>query len=73
MLFRSAFCLNGVVDPDRNFNPHAYEVRKVYQNFAVKPYSEKGKYRLINKSSFEDNSNYDIYYYVWADGREIEK
>ncbi len=68
-----AFCLNGVVDPDRNFNPHAYEVRKVYQNFAVKPYSEKGKYRLINKSSFEDNSNYDIYYYVWADGREIEK
>ncbi len=68
-----AFCLNGVVDPDRNFNPHAYEVRKVYQNFAVKPYIESGKYILTNKSSFEDNSNYDLYYYVWADGREVEK
>ena len=68
-----AFCLNGVVDPDRNFNPHAYEVRKVYQNFAVKPAAENGKYRFINKSTFEDNSKYDLYYTITADGVEVEK
>lgn len=26
------FCVNGIISPDREFNPHAYEVQKIYQN-----------------------------------------
>lgn len=26
------FCVNGLISPDRVFNPHAYEAQKIYQN-----------------------------------------
>ena len=31
------FCVNGLVQPDRRPNPHAYEVQKVYQSIKVEP------------------------------------
>ncbi|MEM1407188.1 MAG: glycoside hydrolase family 2 TIM barrel-domain containing protein, partial [Bacteroidota bacterium] len=38
------FCVNGIVNPDRILNPHAFEVRYVYQNF---------KAQLLNKQPLE--------------------
>ena len=67
-----AFCLNGVINADREFNPHAYEVKKVYQEFAVKPTTKKNQYRVINKSSFTSSNDYDITYEVTADGDVVE-
>lgn len=47
------FCCNGLVQPDRNPNPHLYEVKKVYQN--IKVHAEDlsaGKVSIENKYFF---------------------
>ncbi|MBQ0020896.1 MAG: DUF4981 domain-containing protein [Bacteroidales bacterium] len=52
------FNCNGVVAPDRSFNPHAYEVRYYYQDFWVKNFDlEKGTVEVYNENFFKNANN----------------
>ena len=53
-----AFCLNGLVNPDRTPHPHYYEVQHVYQPLSFK--LEGDQLRIINHDCFTDPSEYDI-------------
>ena len=53
-----AFCINGLVAPDRTPHPHYYEVQHVYQPLGFK--WEKGRLSIINRDSFTNPSEYDI-------------
>jgi beta-galactosidase len=49
------FCINGLVPPDRSVTPKLLEVKKVYQNIAVKPVDLlKGRVVIVNKYFFTD-------------------
>ncbi|HPR18642.1 MAG TPA: glycoside hydrolase family 2 TIM barrel-domain containing protein [Candidatus Cloacimonadota bacterium] len=55
------FCINGLVDPDRQPHPGLWEVKKVYQNIG---FESKGNsiLRIHNKFDFIDLSNFC---FVW--------
>ena len=47
------FCINGLVQPDRQPNPHLYEVKKVYQGIHVKAVDlDKGLFEIQNEYNF---------------------
>lgn len=54
------FLINGVIMPDRTWNPHAYEVRKVYQEVGFELDQKNGELSLFNKHFFSDLSNYSF-------------
>lgn len=57
------FCDNGLVDPDRNPHPHAYEAAYYYQNIWTTPAdAAKGKINIFNENFFRDLSAYTM---VW--------
>ena len=53
-----AFCINGLIAPDRTPHPHYYEVQYVYQplQFVL----DGSNIRIINHDFFTDPSEYDI-------------
>lgn len=56
-----AFCINGVISPDRRLNPHAHEVKKVYQYIAVDAIdAAKGLFEVRNKYDFKNLSGYRL-------------
>ena len=61
-----AFCINGLIAPDRTPHPHYYEVQHVYQPLTF--ISEGDDIRIINRDSFTDPSEYDYTYELLADG-----
>jgi beta-galactosidase len=64
------FLCNGLVAPDRIWNPHAYEVRKVYQHIKFKLINAKeGKLEVKNGYFFKDLNNYTIVYTLFKDGK----
>lgn len=66
------FCDNGLIAPDRTWNPHAYEVQYYYQNI----WSElKGKNTLeiYNENFFKDLSDVMLEYTLVRNGRPVEK
>ena len=66
-----AFCINGLVAPDRRPHPHYYEVQHVYQplQFVRDP---DGLISIINHDSFTDPAEYDITYdTVTIDGEQL--
>lgn len=65
------FCDNGIISPDRVFNPHAYEVRYVYQPVWT-TLSEDGKVKVYNEYFFRDLSAYRLEWELLADGRVVE-
>jgi len=56
------FLINGVVMPDRTWNPHAYEVRKVYQEIDFDLDIKDKALELFNEYFFKDLANF--YYEV---------
>ena len=55
------FNCNGIIGPDRQLNPHAYEVAYQYQNIWTEPVDlEAGKLRVKNEYFFRDLSNYRL-------------
>ena len=56
-----AFCINGLVGPDRTPHPHYYEVQYVYQPLTFVRATD-GTISIINRDSFTDPSEYDITY-----------
>src|SRR6266487_4581582 len=52
------FLINGLVAPDRVWNPHSYEVRKVYQYIRFKFDTTSKKLEIKNTWFFRDLSNF---------------
>ena len=55
-----AFCINGLLAPDRTPHPHYYEVQYVYQPLQF--VYEEGIVRIVNRDFFTDPDEYDIKY-----------
>ena len=56
-----AFCINGLIAPDRTPHPHYYEVQHVYQPLQFVGESD-GRIRIINHDCFTMPDEYDITY-----------
>ncbi len=66
------FCDNGLVNPDRRLNPHAYEVVYHYQNIWTEAKDvAKGVVTVKNENFFADLGNYRMKWTVVADGEAI--
>ena len=66
------FCINGIVSADRKPNPHAWEVKKVYQYIKVKPVNIKaGRFLVENLYDFIDLSGFSAQWSISADGKVI--
>ena len=63
------FCVNGIFDPDRHPNPHAYEVRYFYQNVWTK--FADGQLTIHNENFFRDLSNCRLEWTLLKDGYAV--
>lgn len=68
------FNCNGLINPDRKPNPHAYEVGYFYQNIWASAVDLKaGKVKVYNENFFRDLSNYKMLWSVNINGEEAQK
>ncbi len=66
------FNCNGMIGPDRQLNPHAYEVGYEYQNIWVKPIElKRGKIAVHNEFFFRDLGNYELVWTLLLDGEKV--
>lgn len=66
------FVMNGIMFGDLTPKPQYYEVKKVYQNVAVKPVDiEKGWFEILNKNYFTSLGNYSIDWKLLKNGEEV--
>ena len=67
------FNCNGLIAPDRRWNPHAYEVQYFYQNIWVTPVElRKGVFEVYNENFFKDLSEYTMEVFILSDGEEVK-
>ena len=67
------FNCNGVIGPDRQLNPHAYEIAYVHQNIWAEAVDlAKGQVSVYNEYFFRDLSNYELVWTLMKDGKAIE-
>ena len=67
------FNCNGIIGPDRQMNPHAYEVTYQYQNIWTKMVNaETGEVSVHNENFFRDLSNYALAWSLEEDGVETQ-
>ncbi|MCR5078106.1 MAG: DUF4981 domain-containing protein [Prevotella sp.] len=68
------FNCNGIVGPDRQLNPHAYELAYEYQNIWATPVDlEEGKIEVRNEYFFRDLSNYRMEWQLLVEGKVVEQ
>lgn len=66
------FNCNGVVLPDRTFNPHAYEIQHYYQSIWVNNINmSNGTAELYNENFFRDMSNIKAVVSILVDGKVV--
>ena len=66
------FCMNGIMRPDLSPKAQYFEVKKVYQNVAVRPVDMKaGKVEIFNKNYFVDLSDYKVVWSLYEDGVQV--
>ncbi len=66
------FCINGVISPDRGLNPHAHEVKKVYQHITVDPANvSEGLFSVRNKYYFKTLEGYQLEFVLLKNGEKI--
>ena len=67
------FNCNDVIGPDRQLNPHAYEIAYVHQNIWAEAVDlAKGQVSVYNEYFFRDLSNYELVWTLMKDGKAIE-
>ena len=67
------FNCNGILGPDRQMNPHAYEVAYQYQNIWAKMVNaETGEVSVYNENFFRDLGNYALAWSLEEDGVETQ-
>lgn len=66
------FCDNGLVSPDRVFNPHAYEVQYFYQNIWTELVGNRGpegcEIEVFNENFFRNLSDVELRWTLLRDG-----
>ena len=63
------FNCNGIIAPDRRYNPHAYEVRYNYQNiWVVAKDLKKGQVEVYNENFFTDLADYYLEWTLLEEG-----
>ncbi|TCK92345.1 beta-galactosidase [Natranaerovirga hydrolytica] len=68
------FCLNGLVLPDRQLHPAIYEVKKAYQNIAIKEVDlSKGIFKIKNENHFSNLEDIALIWSVKKEGIIIQK
>ena len=69
------FNCNGIIGPDRQLNPHAYEVAYQYQNIWVYPsgWLNNGKIKIYNEYFFRDLSNVKLEWSLLEDGKVVQQ
>ena len=68
------FNCNGIIGPDRQLNPHAYEVAYLYQNiWASWKDAEKKEVNIYNENFFRDLSNYMLEWRLLCNGEVKEQ
>lgn len=66
------FCLNGLVNPDREAHPGLMEVKKVYQDILFFDADIiNGKLKISNEFSFTDLKGYDFKWELLKDGKVV--
>lgn len=68
------FCNNGLINPDRQLNPHAIEVRYQHQSIWTKLQNSSGKdwtLELFNEYFFIDLARYDLRWELSVDGQPL--
>ena len=69
----SYLCINGLLDAQRQPHPHAFEVKKLYQDVAVVPRDlVAGKVAVRNKRWFSNLSDYRLEWELLENGRSIQ-
>lgn len=67
------FCLNGVFASDRTPNPHAWEVKYVYQSVVFEAQDvAAGKVKVTNRYDFTNLDKYEIRWEVAEDGKTLQ-
>ncbi len=67
------FCANGLVQPDRRPNPHAFEVQKVYQSIKVEPVDlSSGRICVRNKYFFTNLDQFEAGWVLRKEGQAVE-
>ena len=67
------FNCNGLIAPDRRWNPHAYEVQYFYQNIWVTPVDmNKGILEVYNENFYKDLADYSMETFVLVSGEEVQ-
>ncbi len=65
---------NGLISPDRRPNPHAHEVRSLYQSVWTTPLDLSAeKINVYNENFFRGLSNYSLEWTVLSDGLPIQR
>lgn len=68
------FLNNGVFSPDRKPNPHAFEMRNVYQNILTSWENQAtATIKVYNEFSFKDLSNVSLHWKLVLDGKDDAK
>ncbi|ATA76010.1 glycoside hydrolase family 2 TIM barrel-domain containing protein [Capnocytophaga sp. H2931] len=65
------FVMNGIIFADMTPKPQYYEVKKVYQYVGMKNLGNE--IEIFNKNYFKDLSDYDVEWFLFEDGKSIEK
>lgn len=67
------FNCNGIIGPDRQLNPHAYEVAYVYQNIWAEAVDvNAGKISVYNENFFRDLANYQLSWTLLQNGKPVQ-
>lgn len=67
------FCANGIITADRQLQPSIYQVKKGYQEIAVKAVDLKaGRFTVTNKYLFRDLSAFLLKWRLEAKGQEVQ-
>ena len=68
----SNFCINGLVQANREINPHIWEVKKVYQYIKVTARDvSKGLINIQNKYDFLNLNTFDFIWEVKGNGEQV--
>ncbi len=68
-----AFCLNGIVFPDRSIQPALWEVKKQYQNIHIRALDVASRtFEVYNEHFFTPLSDFDVHWELLEDGVKLK-
>jgi len=69
-----SFLANGVIQPDRTLNPHAYQLQKIYQPMQFTLMDEiTGTVELLNRYDYISLDHLRFSYHIFEDGKQLSQ